>query len=119
MDKKSRVFVSDLLFSVLTEKISVLEAVSHFPKNTNDKSLDIAFHALMHYEADEDLRKKDALYKQEQDDYLEILAQTLKTGDDLPQNIIDEYEKLYSGTVLYNSDTQENVVKRLFKNINL
>lgn len=119
MDRKNRIFVSNLLFKVLTGGLTVLQAVSVFPKDTHDKSLDIAFHALMHYEADEDFRKNDPLYKEEQDDYLEILANTLKTGDDLPKNIIDEYESLYSETVLYEPDTKENVIKRLLKKINL
>ena len=116
---RNRIFVSNLLFSTLTGKISVLQAVSEFPKNYEDKSLDVAFHALVHLEADEDLRKHDPLYLEEQNDYIEMIANTLKTGDSLPANIIMEYEKLYPETVVYKNDTQENVIKRLLKKINL
>ena len=117
---RSRIFVSNLLYGVLTDKISVLQALSMYPKNYgDDKSLDVAFHALVHLEADEDLRKRDPLYLEEQNDYIEMIAQTLKTGDSLPRNIIAEYEELYPETLVYKKDTQENVIKRLLKKINL
>lgn len=118
-DKKNRVFVSNLLIKVLTGQVSVLQAVSIFPKNTDDPSIDAAFHALMHYEADEDFRAKDALYKEEQDTFIELIAQTLSRGEDLAQNIVDEYTKFYPEAMLYKPDTKENIIKRLLKSINL
>ncbi len=117
-DKKNRIFVSNLLFGVLTGRLSVLKAVSQFPKDADDKSLDVAFCALMHYEADEDFRAKDALYREEQDGFIEILAQMLSRGENLPQNIIDEYEKFYPESIIYKKDNKENIIKRLLKIIN-
>ena len=98
--------------------MSVLQAVTMFPKNTNDSSIDTAFHALVHMEADEDLRAKDALYKEEQDSFIEFIAQTLAKGDDLAQNLVDEYEKFYPEAMLYKPDTKDNIIKRLLKSIN-
>ena len=46
--------VSDTLFDVLSGNITVLEAVSKFPKNTVDESVNVCFHILVHLEADED-----------------------------------------------------------------
>ena len=117
-DKKSRIFVSNLLFKVLTEQMSVLEAVSVFPKNTDDPSIDVAFHALMHMEADEDFRAKDALYREEQDTFVELIAHTLAKGDNVAQNLIREYEKFYPEAALYKVDNKENIIKRLLKIIN-
>ena len=97
----------------------MLEAVSVFPKDTDDSSIDTAFHALMHMEADEDFRTKDALYKEEQDAFIGLIAQTLAKGEDLAQNLIDEYENFYPEAVLYKPDTKENIIKRLLKIINL
>lgn len=119
MNKKNRIFVSNLLNNILVEKLNVIDALRMFPKDYNDKSLDVVFHAIVHYEADEDIRHRDLLYKEEQDSYIEMLSQTLKNGDGLPLNIIAEYEKLYPEIALYKKDNQDNVIRRLFKKINL
>ena len=65
---EDRVFVSKLLRAVRIGTCSVREALLQFPKDTTDDSLVAVYHALIHYEADEDLRLRDALYKEEQDD---------------------------------------------------
>ena len=54
--------------------ICVREAMLAYPKDTEDESLIAAYHALIHYEADEDLRNRDPLYKEEQDDYIEFFS---------------------------------------------
>lgn len=92
-----RKFVGRLIYSVLTERKTVREAISLFP-DTNDKNIECAYHALVHYEADEDLRYHDIEYRDAQDDYLELIAQTLCAGKILPKNIIADYEEYYSGT---------------------
>ena len=88
---EDRVFVAKLLRNVRIGVCSVRVAMLNYPKDTDDESLIAAYHALIHYEADEDLRRRDELYKDEQDDYLEFLANTLDKGEDFPQNIIDNY----------------------------
>ena len=91
-----RKFVGRLIFSVLAERRTVREAILLFP-DTRDKNIECAYHALVHYEADEDMRHKDIEYREEQVDYLEFLAQTLTEGKELPRNIIADYEEYYKG----------------------
>ncbi len=111
--------VSELIFDVLTNKISVLEALRDFPKNLGDPTLDAAFHALVHLEADEDLRKKDALYRDEQDMYLEDIANILSEGNALPCNVIEEYKQYYKDSLIYPNIDKKAVFERLKKMINL
>lgn len=92
----NRRFVGRLIYAVLTEKKTVREALLLFP-DTKDKNIECAYHALVHFEADEDLRYKDFEYKEAQNDYLEYMAQTLVEGKDLPKNIIADYEEYYHG----------------------
>ena len=91
-----RKFVSRLIISVLTEQRNVREAIKLFPE-TKDNNIECAYHALVHYAADEELRLKDIEYKDAQDEYLEFIAQTLDSGENLPKNIINEYKPYYSG----------------------
>lgn len=93
--REARILVSELIRKVLVGELSVQKAIPMFPADTHDKSIEAAFHALVHYEADEDLRNRDLMYKEEQDDYLTLIFQTLETGDSLPDNIIRNYEKYY------------------------
>lgn len=92
---ENRMLVSELIRKVLIGILTVREAISMFPFDTDDKSIEAAYHALVHYEADEDLRRRDVLYKEEQDEYLELIFQTLAEGESLPDNIIRNYEQFY------------------------
>ena len=97
MTKKLRVFVSRLIKQVLMGRMTVSAALKAFPNNyAVDETLDAVFHALVHYEADEDLRRRDLLYREEQDEYLHYLAEVLERGEDIAVNIIGEYKKYYS-----------------------
>ncbi len=116
---KDRKAVSELIFDVLTQKISVLDALKQYPKNLSDPTLNAAFHALVHLEADEDLRKNDSLYKDEQDMYLEDIARILAKGDPLPCNVIEEYSKYYKESLIYPNIDKKSVFQRLKKMINL
>ncbi len=118
-EQTDKVFVANLIKNVLTENITVLEACGLFPKNLDDKSLAAAFHALMHREADEDIRAKSSLYRSEQDDYLLYIAQTLEKDEPLPQNIINKYAKYYNSAPIYPKMTKKNIIERLKKIINL
>ena len=95
-DIKNRKYIGRLIYSVLTERRSVREALLLFPESA-DKSIECAYHALVHLEADEDLRYKDYDYREEQNEYLEFIAQTLSEGKSLPRNIIADYEPYYKG----------------------
>lgn len=116
--RKDREFVSRLIISVLTEQRNVREAIKLFPE-TDDKDIECAYHALVHYEADEDIRKKDIEYRDAQDDYLEFIAQTLNSGNNLPKNIIEEYKPYYTGVARRWNNTFEWMIKEFLRFINI
>ncbi len=111
--------VSNMLFEVLSEKRTVLNAVSNFPKNSADESVNVCFHILMHLEADEDIRAKDPVYREEQDDFILYAAELLQKGESLPINIIKEYNGFYKETLVYPEINRETVIARLKKFINI
>jgi len=93
---ESRKYAGKLIYAVLTEQRSVLDAVKIFP-DTKDSSVECAYHALVHYASDEKMRYQDIEYRDVQDEYLEFIAQTLCEGKALPKNIINEYKPYYKG----------------------
>lgn len=111
--------VSNLLFSVLSGEKTVLNAVSNFPKNKDDSSVTVCFHILMHLEADEDIRKQDSVYREEQDEFILNIAQILQKGEDIPLNIINEYNEFYDETLIYPEINKNTIVSRLKKFINI
>ena len=111
--------VSELIRKVLVGELTVQRALPLFPSQTQDRSIDAAFHALVHYEADEDLRSRDSLYKEEQDDYLTLIFQTLERGESLPDNIIRNYEKYYPTADIPMSDNFKSNVIRFWRYITL
>lgn len=108
-----------LLIDVVLGKISVLQALKSFPDNSSDLSVNTCFHILVHYEADEELRNKDKLYKETQDEFVVSVAETLLKGESLPVNIIDEYKVFYESDLIYKKNSKENIIKRLRRIINL
>ncbi len=115
---EERMYVSGLIFDVLTEKLLVREALLKFPKDIHDPSLIACYHALIHLEADEELRAKDNLYKQEQDDYILYIAETFQNGEELPVNVVKEYSDFYEWAPSQFSDTKEGVFEKLIRDIN-
>ena len=107
--------VSRLFFGVLTKKLPVREALVRFPKDCEDKTLIASWHALCHLEADEDIRKKDLMYKQEQDEYIEFIAYTLQKGDALPSNIIKSYLPYHNESLIPNTNTFKGIISQLKK----
>lgn len=83
--------VSKLFIAVLTKRMPVREALLRFPKSCDDPTLLACRHALCYFEADEELRLKDKLYEEEQNNYINFIAYTLSEGGQLPENIIKEY----------------------------
>ncbi|MBO5385367.1 hypothetical protein J6A64_03540 [bacterium] len=111
--------VANLLRSVRLGNCSVREAMLLYPKDTTDESLVAAYHALIHYEADEDLRRRDPLYKEEQDDYIEFLSYILDRGEDLPSNIIANYKKYYDTAPILHKDNTQGFFKSFWRNLNV
>ena len=108
-----------LIIDVVLNKIHVLEALKNKKKNSDDPSVLVCFHILVHYEADEDIRKKDPLYKETQDEFLVETAETLIKGEPLPVNIIKEYKDYYESDLFYKVKDNKSILKRLGKFINL
>lgn len=111
--------VSSLILAVLSGRIRVLDALKKFPKDRENDTIKCCWHALIHYEADEDIRARDADYKREQDDYLIMLSEMLERGEDLPQNIVDAYEKCHGDTVMPYGTSFKDRIKSLFKFLNI
>ena len=80
--------------------MTVKQALLRFPPGVRDKTIEAAWHALCHYEADDYIRNYDTLYKEEQINYLRYLASILKEGANFPQNIIDNYSLYYKYAAL-------------------
>ena len=108
-------FVAELVFKVLSGEICVREALEKFPSQPDDDSLQCAWHALIHFEADEDFRKKDIEYAQEQDNYMKSLALSLQKGDFLPKNIIEEYNKYYDPVIKSETKSLLSKIKSIFR----
>lgn len=111
--------VSRLIYLVLTDALSVREAILKFPKDANDSSIKTVYHALIHREADEDFRKTDLEYKDEQDDYLEFIAEILQSGNELPKNIIKSYDEYYKNIDTPHSEGMKGLLKGLCKFLNV
>ena len=98
--KTAREAVGKLFYSMIEGVVTSRKVIDYFPRNVEDDSIKIAWHALLHYDADEEMRIQDAEYAQEQIKYIEFLAGILSKGEELPQNLLDEYEELYKDTTL-------------------
>ena len=85
----------ELIKCVLAKRMPVKQALLAFPKDVSDESVRASWHALCHLEADEDLRKKESDYAEEQDLYLRDIAETLGAGKALPSDIIECYKEYY------------------------
>ena len=117
-DITNRKFVGRLIYKVLTGQKCVREAIKLFP-DTKDRNIICAYHALVHYEADEEMRYYDIEYRDAQDEYLEYIAQTLSSGNILPKNIIDEYKPYYSGISKPWTEGFRGFLKEFFRFINI
>ena len=95
---------------VLTKKRSIQNALADFPKDSDDKTIIAAWHALCHLEADEDIRRKDILYKQEQDEYIEYIMFTLQKGEPLPENIVNAYAPYHQDALIPNSTKLKGII---------
>ena len=117
--QSARKYIGRLIINVLTDRIIVREALKLFPKDVSDASIKCAYHALVHREADEDLRRRDSMYRDEQDHYLEQVAQTLQQGLELPKNIIKNYNTYYRDIKINRSNEFKIWLKRICKFLNV
>lgn len=115
---KQRQLVGNIVIAVLTERIGVKKGLLLFPKGVEDPSIHAAWHALCHYEADEDIKAKDIEYNNQQVELLEMIAFTFKDGSPLPQNIIDAYKPYYKEDPISYTDGFKGVIKKLLRFVN-
>jgi hypothetical protein len=114
-----RELVSRLIMLVITSQLSVKDAVLKFPKDTDDINIKTAYHALLHYEADEDFRATDYEFREEQDNYLTMISELLANNKELPKNIIKSYESYFPEVELPKSKTILNFLISLSKFLNV
>ena len=112
---EQRKYVGNIIISVMTERINVKKALLLFPKGCEDPSIKAAWHALCHFEADEDIKLKDTEYNNSQIELLELIAYTFKDGEPLAQNIIDAYEPYYKGNPISYETGLFGTIKKLFR----
>lgn len=115
---KQRQLVGNIIIAVLTERINVKKGLLLFPKGIEDPSIHAAWHALCHYEADEDIKAKDIEYNNQQIELLEMIAFTFKDGSPLPQNIIDAYKPYYREDPISYKEGIRGAIKRLLRFVN-
>ncbi len=113
--KNIRKKVSKLYIAVLTKKLPVRDALARFPRDCDDKTIIAAWHALCHLEADEELRLKDKMYCEEQDEYIEYIAYALEKGEELPSNIIEAYSPYYEDALIPAGKSIKGVFHKLKK----
>ena len=101
---EERKLVAGLITSVLSGKMIAREALLKFPPECPDLSIKTAWHALCHYESDEDQRKSDEFYAAVQDEYLENIAAEFFKGNGIPANISAEYFKYHEKPLNPNSE---------------
>lgn len=116
---ENRKLVAEILRKVRLGELPVRQALLSFPDVQDDKSIMASYHALVHYEADEDLRAKDDLYKEEQDDYIEFISYILDRGEDLPDNIIKSYEDYYKSANIPHTKDTKGFLESFFRFLNI
>ena len=111
--------VAELIMDVLVNKLCVREALLKFQKNCDDVCCAVAWHALMHFEADEDISAKDTVFRDVQVDFLEGLYNILVEGKDLPDSLIQGYNKYHKGVDTCRCSGKEYFWHEMKKNINM
>lgn len=84
---------AQLIEAVLDERVEPRIAINRWPEPTQeiDRSLDCAYQALWHFEADEDKQKTELFYMDAQLELLRQIARHLQAGQDLPPYILALY----------------------------
>ena len=91
---KNRYKASHLIEAVIDEEIEARIALNSWPDEPigKDTSLDIAYQALWHFEADEDQQQSELFYMDTQIELLKQISRKLAKGETLPTYIIKNYD---------------------------
>ena len=65
------------------------------------------------------MRRRDLMYREEQDEYMEMIAYTLDKGDSLPDNIIRNYEKYYSESSIPHKHDRKGAIRSFLRFLNV
>lgn len=100
---ESRKLAASLISRCLYENLLVREALKLWPDMKDDTTLMCARHALIHFEADKELFRRNHEYIDQQIDWLEQLINILSKGESIPKNILESYEEYYVIPVSFKS----------------
>ncbi len=115
---ENRKKIAEIYKRVITKRLSIKNALTIFPKDSEDLTVTASFHALCHLEADEDIRAKDSEYAKEQDEYIKYIISVLEKGEPLPDNIIKSYIPYHPESLISNTKTIKNIIKELKRFLN-
>lgn len=108
-----------LISDVLENKLCVRDALAKFPVGTDDISVQTAWHALCHLEADEDLRAADNEYAQTQNEYLIFLKEELLKGEEIPLNIAHSYDDFHDKALIVDEKGFHGFLKAFERFVNV
>lgn len=113
-----RLRAAQLIEAVLDEQVEPRLAINRWPENDDspDPSLDCAYQALWHFEADEDKQQSELFYMDAQLELLRQIANTLAKGQDLPPHILRMYYQQPPVRFFYNVSPWQDGL-RFFKRI--
>jgi len=84
MDKESKIRLARLIDSVIAGRIRAADAIEEMSGWSNgedfDRAANDAYHQLIHFRDDEDIRARDAIYADEQVKGLERTVQRLRSS---------------------------------------
>lgn len=86
---------AQLLEAVIDERLEPRMAINRWPEpvKERDLSMDCAYQALWHFEADEDKQRTEVFYMDAQLELLKQMARHFQAGEDLPPYILALYRK--------------------------
>lgn len=113
-----RQYAAQLLEAVIDERMEPRLAINRWPEPVElpDPSLDAAWQALWHFEADEDKQQTEMFYLDAQLELLRQMALHLKAGRDLPAYFLRTYPEEHQVQFFYDISPVEdslNTAKRL------
>lgn len=111
---KKRKQAGQLLDALLDECISAQVALNRWPETDEpgDSSLDIAYQALWHFEADEDKQQTELFYMDAQLELLRQIAGFLNRGEALPAYMLRIYAPEHHTRFFYPLSFWEDTLRR-------
>lgn len=114
-NKALRVQVAQLLDAVIDEQVSAQVAINRWPvpQTVVDPSLECAFWALWHFEADEAQQQTEVYYLDAQLELLRQMARFLAQGQDLPGYMLASYAGHDPVRFYYKQSPWQDYIKRI------